>query len=238
MMPFLLYALVSVSESPFICITVLYNEVNTRRIQEYITCLDRNLAHKLIEKVHVVYDTSKDDQHNTLLKYLQSKGIAITFVEGRPTYGYCFALANTIYPDRSIILSNADIYFNHTLWLLQEYDLTNTFLVLTRWNIGKRGRMTLEYARRRKKNIWSHDVWMFKTPLRAFENDAIRVGTVYCDCRIAYQAKQAGLYVLNPCLSVQCCHVHKSRVRHRSTPSFNKKEILGVQWCRLPKEKE
>lgn len=229
----LIFACTIFAQTPFILITVLYNETHRRRMAEYITCLEYNLKHKLIEKIHVIYDTSKDDDNNILLRYLQSKDIEISFVNNRPTYGYCFDLANELYSNRSIILSNADIYFNHTLKKLKSFDLTNTFLTITRWNIKPRGRKHLEYVRCRKPNIWSHDTWIFKTPLKCFENDAIQVGTVFCDCRIAYQAKQAGLRVLNPCLSIECCHVHLSRVRHRSTPVFNKKERLGVPWCAL-----
>lgn len=221
------------AQAPFIFITVLYNETNSRRMQEYIDCLHYNLEHPLIEKIHIIYDTSKDDNKNKLLRFLQTKDLDITFINGRPTYGYCFSLANVLYPHRTIMVSNADIYFNKTLNKLKNVDLANKFIVLTRWNIGLGGRKRLEYIRRRKPNIWSHDTWIFQTPLIPFEHDDIQIGTAYCDCRIAYQAQKAGLTVLNPCLSIECCHLHQSRVRHHVMPSFNKKETLGVLWTTL-----
>ncbi len=233
----LLSTFISTAQARFILITVLYNEGNSRRRQEYITCMDRNLKYSLIEKVHVIYDTSKDDKNNILLEYLRSKDVEITFIKGRPTYGYCFEIANSLYPDCSVILSNADIYFNHTLQLLKKYDLTDTLLTLTRWNVS-RHTLRLERARGRRPNIWSHDAWIFKTPMRSFNNNHIKVGTVYCDCRIAYQAQHAGLHVLNPCLSIQCCHLHQSRVRHHETPVFDKKETVGVPWSTLPGKKK
>jgi len=51
----------ALKKSPFILITTLYNETNHERVKEYITCLEKNLRHPLIDKIHVLYDTTKDD---------------------------------------------------------------------------------------------------------------------------------------------------------------------------------
>ena len=222
-----------VAQNSFILITVLYNETNAKRMQEYTTCLERNIAHQLIEKVHVIYDKARDDDDNKLLQVLKSKHVSLTYVTGRPTYSFCFKLANEHYPNKKIILSNADIYFNDTLLLLQEYDLTNKFLVLTRWNVQKNGKMQLQPARRGRDNIWSQDSWFFQTPLRDFIDDTIQLSTINCDTWIAYQAKKVGLVVINPCLDIQCCHLHLSQVRHLGNMLSPKGPGFGVPWSRL-----
>jgi len=207
--------------APFVLITMLYNEKNPKRVKEYITCLDRNIAHGLIEAIHILYDTTKDGGKNSLLKYLQQSGVTITYLNGRSTYGYCFELANKIYPNKKIILSNADIYFNHTLGKLVDYDLTGKFLALTRWDEKKHGAL-VPYRRYSGVNTPdSQDVWIFQSPIRRFQDDDIPLGWPLCDGRIAYQAKKSGFRVLNPCLTIQCCHVHESQVRN-----YNKMQAL------------
>jgi hypothetical protein len=60
----------------------------------------------------------------------------------------------------------------------------------------------------------STDVWIFKNPLKKFEHDDIKLGLPWCDPCIVYQAHQAGLTVINPCLTIKCYHLHQSTIRH------------------------
>jgi len=224
----------------FVFITTLYNEKSDMRLAEYIECIERNLAHPLIERIHVLYDTAKDDHESKMLRYLQSRPITLSYITGRPTYGMCFDLANTKYPHKKIILSNADIYFNHTLSSLSNYDLTNTFIGLTRWNVRKDGslRMFKQYTNDGRflpvTSAMSQDVWIFKTPLAHFENDAIELGTMTCDSLIAFQAYKAQLKVLNPCHSVQAIHLHMSNIRNYNPRIMGKGPIREITWTRLP----
>ncbi len=212
----LLIAEVSISkaEAPFVLITMLYNEKNPQRIKEYITCLERNRKHKLIGPIHIFYDTKNDDQKNKLLNQLQKLDVTITYRNGRVTYGECFELANNLYPNKKIILANADIYFNDTLYYLINYDLTGKFLALTRWDEERNG-ILIPYRRYYGINTPdSQDVWIFQSPIRRFNDDNIALGWPLCDGRIAYQANASGFKVLNPCMTIQCCHLHRSRIRN------------------------
>src|SRR5271170_7434179 len=96
----------------FILITSLYNEIDEQRKEEYITCLKKNLANPLIEHIHILYDTSKDKNINNFLQQLSTFNVSITLITGRPSYNACFKLANELYLNKKIIISNADIYFN------------------------------------------------------------------------------------------------------------------------------
>lgn len=222
-----------------VLLTVLYNETNEQRRNEFITCFERNKNHAIFEHIHVIYDTSKDDEHDQLLAYLTQQNCTITYISGRPTFGFCFALVNKQYPGAMIVLSNADIYFNETLNKLNNYDLTNKFLAITRWNVLEDG--DLEIFKQFKADgsfdepmsQLSMDAWIFKTPLKAFINPEFQLGTWACDGYIAYQAYISGLDVINPCLSIQCCHLHLSKIRHWIAQSIPGAKALRVPWCIL-----
>lgn len=226
-----------VKAKSFKLITTLYNETNKDRIREYITCMEYNLNHKYIESIHVLYDTSKNnlnDHENHILNYIKSKNIAITYIHGRPTYGMCFDLANRNYPNNRIILCNADIYFNDTLKQLQSYDLTNKFIALTRWNVQEDESIKPHTYTNGADAEYSQDVWIFKTPLKTFYEDTIQLGLPSCDGRIAYEARQSGLEVINPCLTIQCCHLHLSDIRNYvSGGIFEWNKMVSLSWTEL-----
>lgn len=221
------------SSDKFVMITSLYNEKEEARIAEYVECMEKNLAHPGIGSIYVLYDTSKDDHEKSiLLDYLRAQPITIHYISGRPTYHQCFELANVLHPDQRIIISNADIYYNETLDLLDTYDLTDRFLALTRWNVQADGSLKIYMWPNNVQAIGSQDAWIFKTPIKAFEDKTIPIGVPHCDARIAYQARHSGLKVLNPCLSLQCCHVHLSGIRHWIALP-RPKEMMQVPWCTL-----
>jgi hypothetical protein len=198
----------------FILITTLYNEKNLQRAQEYITCLERNLTMGLIEKIHILYDTHKDSsdmKENKLLLYLLSlpqNSIVLSKISRRPTFELCFALANQVYPDKKIIIANADIFFNQTLYTLSDYNFENKFLALTRWDVTQNNKLVFF------EEPSSQDAWFFKTPLAPFRKSYYELGMMRCDNCIAYQAREAGLIVGNPSLTVQACHMHLSNIRN------------------------
>jgi hypothetical protein len=217
------------SSKKFILVTSLYNEPKPERAREYLTCLEKNLNHSRIAHIHVVYEFVPGD-NSELLNYLLSKNISIEFVSSRPSYGFMFDLVNRQYPGQKIIVSNADIYFNETLTLLDDYDLTNKFLALTRWNVRADGSMTPYFT---VKKMYSQDTWIFRAPLKKFNDDSMVLGTCGCDNRLAFQADAAGLEVLNPCGSIQCCHLHLSNVRNykKCKPMDPAKDLFkGLDW--------
>ena len=202
----------------FNLITVLYNEKNEERAKEYIYCLEKNVKNDRIKTVHIIYDTSKDDEKLFILNYLKSKNLPITYINTRPSYAFCFDLANTHYPDSKVILSNADIYFDETLFFLDGCSLSKTFLAITRWNEEGDGSLFLQNILLDKKRCGSQDTWIFSTPIKIFGKN-IMLGVLGCDATIAYEAYKNGLTVQNPCLSIITRHLHLSSSRNYM-PSF------------------
>lgn len=217
----------------FTVITVLYNETDMARLNEYLICLEKNLDHPQIKTFHVLYDTTKDNDNTIILNYLKEKKVKITYINDRPTFGFCFELANSLYPNSNIIISNADIYFNDTLKLLTGYSLENKFLALTRWNLTKEGNLIPYIWPDGRKGEYSQDSWIFETPLKSFLEDNIQLGIPHCDGRIAFEAQRAGLQVLNPCISLQCCHVHLTGKHNYSALPYPRGKAIKVEWTTL-----
>lgn len=214
---------------------VLYNETHAQRMQEYKTCLERNLNHSSIDAIHVIYDTTKDSTNCQLLSYLKSKNVTISYYQGRPSFAYCFRKANNLYPESKVILSNADIYFNDTLKVLEDYNLHGKFLAITRKNVEFDGKLTEFPGAYRGKAEPSQDVWVFKTPMVIFPREDILIGLVHCEGEIAYAARSGGLDVIDPYYSIDCCHLHLSHVRHWIDRPYPNKPIYLPQLCELPK---
>lgn len=224
----------------FVLMTSLYNEKNVERLLEYIACIERNLEHPSIDTIHVMYDTSQDDATNTLYEYLKNKKVHITSIGERPSFGNFFDVATSLYHAKEIIVANADIFFNETLQELEGYDLSNKFLALTRWNVRRDGSVELfkQFNKQGKFNpetsYYSQDVWIFKAPLRRLNDQyTIKLGTWNCDSRIAFEAMQKGLVVINPCLTIKACHLHLSNVRHYQAVEIKRKYLRPVPWVTL-----
>jgi len=62
--------------------------------------------------------------------------------------------------------------------------------------------------------IGSHDVWIFKSPIKPFENDFF-MGTAGCDSYLSQKAIEAGIAVSNPCYF----HFHQTRTQFDRTVS-------------------
>jgi hypothetical protein len=226
------------SQRPFVLMMMLYNEPNVARIDEYKTCLKKNMANEFIDTIHILYDTSADSataEENSIHQYIADlqhsypEKVIIEYIRRRVPYQYCFNKANSLYPNRRIILSNADIYYDESLALLENFDLTGYFLTVTRHNLTHSGRRKLPYARKKRKrqirNIeqgmpipFFHDTWIFNTPLIPFKDQSIIMGTVYCDWRIAFAA-------------------HTSGIRHYSSKEFPRPAQANIYmpyWQHLP----
>lgn len=218
----------------YIVMTMLYNEQNSNRRQEYIECLERNLQHSLIKHIHIIYDRNSDHndpKKNELYNFLSTKNVTITSRNGRASYQDFFELANRLYPNQKIVICNADIYFNETLHNLDSVDLTNTFIALTRYELLPTGQLIQFFHPDGKKHEDSQDVWIFQAPIRLFGSD-VYLGVPYCDSEIAYYAHAHGYTVINPYYSIQSCHLHLSRVRHWQDRPYPK-NMMVVPWTAL-----
>lgn len=224
--------------SDFTLMTSLYNEKHHGRAKEYLNCLRKNLKHPLISKIIIFYDISKNDEQNYLLKKLKRLPVQIIYLNRRPSFGDFFEEINFFEYERKVIIANGDIYFNETLHYLVDYDFNNKFLALTRWNDDGQGNLNI-YKHLTSNGVlkdceFSQDAWIFKTPLAAFQKNDIYLGLPACDLYIAYEAKVVGLEVLNPCLTIQSCHLHNVNIRNYVFEGYDKnRAIKELKWSKL-----
>lgn len=204
------------TDDPYVLLIMLFNETDPIRLHEYKTCFIKNKKLGLINTIYVWYDQSKDDETNELLNFVIQEGAIINYQNKRVTYGEFLAIAADLFQGRRIILSNADIFFNKTLLLLEGYNLTNKLLAITRWNIGINGALHKQTQSSRKDGkVSTQDTWIFRSPLVIKDSETIEMGIGNCDGGFAWLAnKTEGLEVINPYLSIQCCHLHRTSLRH------------------------
>ncbi len=184
-------------------ITTLYNETHLQRRKEYEACILENSRNPHIEEIHVFYDGQDGGGADPLRIFLgrQSK-VTVVPCGGRPSYAQCFAYANKHFPEETVLLANGDIAFTETIALGLPLLHQDVFFAFTRQDWV------------RTSHEGSSDAWMFKTPMREI-GENVRIGTCFCDQRIAFLAAKNGLRVFNPCRFISCIHHHVSEVRNR-----------------------
>lgn len=222
------------NEYPFVLYTSLYNETNPQRQNEYLYCLQKNLAHPSIKEIVVYYDQSKDHLENSvILDYLKNAPVKLFLSEGRPTYHHLLAHANEEYPNHNIMISNGDIFFDETLELIHSISLKNKFICLSRWDMLSETVTESHPFHNDGVPAASFDVWIFQTPIVNFDDVGIYLGTQHCDGYIAYRAYRANYQVFNPCLSIICHHYHLSGIRNWGQPYRPSMSGMLVPWCSL-----
>ena len=203
--------------------TSLYFEKNQERELEYLDCLQRNLESGIFHHIHVFYDTSSDGAGSRLLNFIQNSDIGLSYIEGRLTYSEIFSYANESLPGQLVVIANGDIYFNETLEKAKTIDLQDIVLALTRWdelldgNIILRDHLTSRSSQKGgllDETGGKQDAWIFRAPLHLEHACPFPLGTLYCDSFLNFQLlKSERVRVYNPCLDIQCCHLHKSDIR-------------------------
>jgi hypothetical protein len=185
----------------------LYLDSDADRQREFLTCIERNLNNCAIVEVHVFVEQDIDPaQLVTDWPQLASPKVRVNITGRRLTYRYLFAYANREVSGRRVIVANADIFFDHTLSRLDDYDLTGCLVCLSRCDVLSDGSWRLfEFES-------SQDAWIFDTPIAEFECD-FHLGVLGCDNRLAWEAARAGLVLSNPSRSIRAHHLHVTGIR-------------------------
>jgi hypothetical protein len=178
-----------------------YDEPNPARACEYAQALARNCSNRHIEKVWVFFEDA------SLLWFSHSK---IWKVPHGARLKFCdlFDIADRELAGKVCIIANSDIYFDDSLGQLRGYDLRGKLLALSRWETTVDGK--IEYNGLQ----WSQDAWIFRPPIIVPIKCDFPLGILACDTRLNYEARAAGLEVLNPCKTIRAIHLHMSAVRN------------------------
>jgi len=185
-----------------------YIDANIARTEEFLECVRRNASNEYIERIDVfLEDPVSPADAQARFPALASRKVHLVAHGSRLTYSHLLDYANRHLPGAGVIISNADIFFDETLALLDEEPLAGRMLCLSRWDQATDGTF------RHFDHPESQDAWVFEPPVPSVAADFC-LGKPGCDNRLAYEAERAGLMVLNPSRSVRARHLHNTAIRH------------------------
>lgn len=199
-----------------------YEDPAPARTQEFITCLERNVANECIDEVHVFLEQPGDGARLAAAHAVLAHPKVRLVAHGRQmTYRVLFDHANRNLAGRRAIIANADIYFDHTLARLDDVDLAGRLACLSRWEVLDDGNLLFF------DHPSSQDAWIFAAPAPPMACD-FHLGLLGCDNRLAWEAQAAGLAVFNPGRSVRACHLHRSLVRRYTERERLSGHVLSI----------
>tara|TARA_B110000967_G_scaffold209074_1_gene263626 strand:- start:1106 stop:1915 length:810 start_codon:yes stop_codon:yes gene_type:complete len=165
--------------------------------------------------------------------------IRYVLTNDRQTFKSMFEQANRHYPNSIVVVANNDIYFDSTLRLLDEFDMTNKFLALLRYDVQADGSPSkiFKYTSEEKARGYGTDVarsdsqdsWLFKTPIMIPASSDFNFGVPGCDNRIAYLLHNVGYTVSNPALDIKSHHMHLSGIRNYTRRDVVKHPYLYIE---------
>tara|TARA_B110000046_G_C13019699_1_gene410441 strand:- start:167 stop:3526 length:3360 start_codon:yes stop_codon:yes gene_type:complete len=239
--------------------TSVYDEKVPHRMQEYLECFGRNISEfdilvlyyeeqngAFLEGAKELYEKLKHSRHSLTQVFFIS-------IDYRPTFRSIFDSIDLYFPGVTAFVSNADIAFDDTIKLVQSTDLDDVFLVLSRKECVPKshtddGLIMNQFG---ISNTFSADVWIYKAPLKYDFKADFPIGSFHCDSYMNFYIGKSDYRLYNPCLSVNCFHIHdplfnsseeKSIVLHETIQKKLDEEIIacggekplrGLQWCRI-----
>ncbi len=190
-----------------------FTSTNSNRDFEYKTCIRENLNCGSLEKI-IVFISDETSELG-----FESEKVEIIKLKERPTFKFLFEWANQNYLNQICIIGNTDIIFDNSLEILNETDLENQFLALTRWDLFTennqwyvrffnhpwRGEITM--------GMLSQDSWIFKTPIQVDDRSNFLMGKPGCDNRVVAIYHELGYNVKNPSRKIITKHLHTTNYR-------------------------
>lgn len=189
-----------------ILLTFYYKTENILRQKEIDLCLTNNVKNNFIKKIYLFNDQYYDlDFANDVNDKITQIIIEPIFM-GRYSYKQLINFSNIYLENNICMIANSDIFFDNTLKHLTNYNFTNKFLALTRYEFDT----NCIY----KNGKCSQDTWIFKSPYCGNINHLdFCLGLPGCDNSLAYFIYQSNYTIYNPSLTINTWHVHKSKIR-------------------------
>lgn len=210
-----------------ILVTTYYKPENSNRSLEIDKCLFKNYNNKYIHKIYLlndfIYDLPFEDKKNKI------KQIIVDFKSAKKLkYSESIRFINNELKDNIIILSNSDIYFDNSLSKINNFNITNNFFALLRYDEDIKGNKHIFKNYDIPRND-SQDCWIFRSPLNVDLNKLdFTFGTLGCDSIFANIVHESGIQVSNPCYDIITTHVHNSNIR-----TYNFNDIIHGKYALL-----
>ena len=193
-----------------------YDHQDQARTDELRYVLGRNLSNEFINHVVLIRQNITDQFNHPKISWVDLD--CNTNKHNRPTFRNYFDIVSQFKTDIAVI-ANSDIFFDRTLGLLRT--TADTVLALSRYNLQAYGiRPNLpDYDPEKPGDCpispRGQDTWIFLGGMRfPIKNCSFSMGVYCCDWRIAYEIRNAGYHIYNPCLDIKTYHLHR---HHKQT---------------------
>lgn len=203
-----------------------YQVANKERQDELEYCIKKNIDNPLINKVYIFLD-KRIDFYTTNPEKVHLINIP------RPTYSIILSYINSKneLKDSYNIISNTDLYFDHTISLLREIDMKGTCVVLNRWNVQQNDGSSVFLETK-----GSQDVWIFKGKIseKLIRTSNFYLGKRCCDNVFLYNLMESGYRSVCPSYDIRAHHMHNVDFR---TWQWGVDEVPGkhmyIDFCRI-----
>lgn len=191
-----------------------FENSNKDRDNEVLKVINNNINSKLFDKIYIFTESLTID-------ILFVPIVEIIKINERMTFKQMFQYINELSSENDInIICNNDIYFDNTLFKLNDYDFNNKFLALLRRDVLEDGSSKLfefdsnDCFNRKGHRTDSQDAWIFKGHIKVPSKSDFYFGILGCDNRIAYLMEELGYKVINACYDIYIYHLHLTNIRN------------------------
>jgi hypothetical protein len=187
---------------------------NKERQKEIDACLELNIRNTQIDELHLLTEEQND---LAFLSNTHMNKITQIVIGKRLDYQTAFDYYNENLAGHTCILSNADIFTDESLELLDYINLENTVLALTRYEYNDGDKPSLLYGSEEKSRapflyddyepiVGSQDTWIWNTLKIDMINCNFQLGVHGCDNRIATLLIDSGYNIYNPSYLISTSH--------------------------------
>lgn len=181
-----------------------YKDNSIERQKELDYCINKNIENHFIDYIYLLVNNIADIP-------FKSNRIFIINIKKRLTYNDFFKQTNK-FPTDINILFNADIYFDNSIYKVNELLGDKQCFALLRYNIINNSMESKIFDNRSD----SQDTWIFKGSIPVIEGADFNLGIGGCDNKIAYLLNNAGYKISNPCFILKTYHYHLTEKRNYS----------------------
>ena len=221
-----------INNETYILLTQLYFETNKIKRDEMSHCILLNIENKLIEMIVIFFETIEIIDCKEIYKmYPQLKHPKVVIEIVQVKIPKSININRIIeYSNRFIgskcIISNNDIYYDHTLALIKKGKLlqNNEIVCLTRTNVFEMKSSTTGVW---QKHDASQDTWIYTSPIKSIKND-VYLGWLRSDNLFAGELYRLGYRLSNPTNYINAFHYQHDNV---TNASISKNHIQHQTGC-------
>jgi hypothetical protein len=216
------YKLTSNTNKQLHLVISLYNEKDFDRVFELLIVFALNFQNNSIQKIHILFENNNSNLPNLLrtvinviiLRHKLQDKIIIFNVNEKPSFQSIFEYVNKFPTLTNVIVSNSDILFDNSLDLVNKNLKEDHFICLSRYNWEKNKKkwelIYMNFNNNKYSNVFSHDSWIFKAPMKYPLKIDINLGDMFSDSYLNYKLKVSTYYsCFNLSKSIRIFHVQE-----------------------------